>query len=123
MTDRELLELAGMAAGEVYGPDRNPLERDDLALRLAVSLGLSIEVHTDQTQPFPWLRVVDRAGNWTHAGPGGEYLSDPHAAARRAIVCAAAAMAEEAQRAKMTDIWSPPDPNGLFVVKNEPWLA
>jgi hypothetical protein len=42
MDDTTLLKLAGKAAGENYGPDNNPIERDDLALRLAVKVGILI---------------------------------------------------------------------------------
>lgn len=40
MDDSKLLELAGLASSETYTQKRNPLESDDLALRLAVKLGL-----------------------------------------------------------------------------------
>ena len=76
MDDSSLLELAGKAAGEAYGPDRNPLERDDLALRLAVKLGL---LHLDDLNVDCAL-VDDRH----------DFQADPYAATRLAIVRAAA---------------------------------
>ena len=92
MTDRELLELAALAAGngaEWYvglgmGIDCgvsvpllwNPLEDDDLALRLAVKLGISID-----------FRVEDRV---SANGLSIELGADHYAATRRAIVRAAA---------------------------------
>ncbi len=89
-TDRELLELAAKAAGELYaepfgdglllanGEDWNPLADDGDALRLAV-------------------KVL----NWPHGGRAfenavsamyavGQLPKDPYAATRRAIVRAAA---------------------------------
>jgi hypothetical protein len=87
MDDIKLLELAGLAAGEKFGPNNNPLERDDLALRLAVKLG--IEVH-DQYQ-------YSLAGATVRV-PFREFFEDingdPYAATRRAIVRAAAALAD-----------------------------
>lgn len=119
MTDRALLEAAARAAGhktrpDWYAHDRgvclvnergnqsvgwfNPLADDADALRLAVKLGLSPEVHYDVSQPKPWLRVTYRQRNgdenWTHVDPE-TYVKDPYAATRRAIVRAAAAMAKE----------------------------
>lgn len=118
MTDRELLELAAQAAG--YTKDRqwgvrylesaggsvkvknswvkwNPLTDDGDALRLAVKLGLSIQVHHDSCQPFPWLRVVDREQRWTHAMVK-EYGADPAASTRRAIVRAAAEIGKQIEK-------------------------
>ena len=117
-TDRELLEAAAKAAGielrywaesqesfnlALTEPRRwwNPLTDDGDALRLAVRLGLSPEVHLDASQPLPWLRVVHRYRDgsgqyqetWEHVGPK-ECAADPYAATRRAIVRAAAAMGE-----------------------------
>jgi hypothetical protein len=117
--DRELLEKAAKVAGAcLHPPDQisrsygnwgcdttcmvckedpaharwNPLTDDGDALRLAVKLGLSIEVRHDAAQPLPWLRIVDRAGNWTHCGPS-DYQGDELEQTRRAIVRAAASMA------------------------------
>ena len=100
MTDRELLELAAKAAGIKHNPSLsaacrgerafwNPLTDDGHALRLAVKLGMSIEVHHDDSQPKPWLRVVFAGGRWEHATVK-DYAHDPYAATRRAIVRAAA---------------------------------
>lgn len=100
-TDRELLEMAAKAAGYEYAKhggyivvdgipgNWNPLTDDGDALRLAVQLGLSVEIHRDMTQPLPWLRVADRDGNWTYCGPQ-DYHGDELAQTRRAIVRAAA---------------------------------
>lgn len=116
MEDYELIELAAKAAGypwrgwtsygngpvallqeDVSKPTPRmvcpspwaPLTDDGDALRLAVDLGLSIEVHHDASQPMPWLRVVDRERRWTHAMVE-EYAADRASATRRAIVRAAA---------------------------------
>lgn len=114
--DRELLELAALAAGLVVVEERsgglpwtvkragrsyqwNPLEDDGEALRLAVKLRLSVTHHNDISQPHPWLRVEDRQGNWTHAGPSSEFNAAPCAATRRAIVRAAAAIGSELRKA------------------------
>jgi hypothetical protein len=83
MDDTTLLNLAGKAAGENYGPDNNPIERDDLALRLAVRLGITM---------YPAESVGDCA---TTTFPDGEWVTvessgDPLADLRRAIVLAAA---------------------------------
>ena len=84
MDDTRLIELAGLAAGEVYSADANPLIRDDLALRLAVKLGFI------------------NPGQWPCAGYSEADIMlretgsvDWYAATRRAIVRAAAAMAKE----------------------------
>lgn len=114
MTDRELLELAAKAYGVIlnqqpdedflradhsprgisWNPKWNPLTDDGDALRLAVALRLNVEHYNDSSQPEPWLRVVDRVGRWTHAGPSVEFSADPLAATRRAIIRAAAATGE-----------------------------
>jgi len=104
MTDRELLELAAKAAcmkasehdGIIYAGfgsrEWNPLTDDGDALRLAVKLGMEISVDIPEE--------VDPATAWAKAdhceGAGSaEYLAkDPYAATRRAIVRAAAAIAE-----------------------------
>lgn len=103
MTDRELLEKAAMAAGlhvdmrstvpdwlwvresTTHGPYRQwcPLADDGDALRLAVALRISLSM-------LP--QIVDAtAGDVMCHEPWDD---DPHAATRRAIVRAAAAMAE-----------------------------
>lgn len=110
--EMNLLTLAAAAAGikinwatvvhtgEIFPVCWAPLTDDGDALRLAVSVGLSIEVHFDESQPLPWLRVVYRFRNkhgrteelWEHAGTA-EYNADKAAATRRAIVKAAARVA------------------------------
>lgn len=89
MDDTELIKFASMASGFAYSEASNPLVDDALALRLAVQLGLSVEIHRDMTQPLPWLRVADRDGNWTYCGPQ-DYHGDELAQTRRTIVHAAA---------------------------------
>ena len=96
MTDKELLELAAKAAGGfVYvenmgwieqdehgnrGSWWNPLGDDGDALRLAVKLGMVVEVLSDQKVVFvDALYIIEL--------PLGD---DPYAATRRAIVRAAA---------------------------------
>ena len=100
MNDRELLEMAAMAAGIgpklCYESARNclrigdrksywlwsPLSDDGDALRLAVNLGLSVyapECASDQASAHRHL-------SWHNEDQG----SDPYAATRRAIVRAAA---------------------------------
>lgn len=104
-TDRELLRLAATATGhkwkwvrcpaydhEVpglllidsyndveYYPGWNPLEDDGDALRLAVKLGLTVEVLGSRMEPH--TRVL---------GKEEEHRADPCRATRRAIVRAAA---------------------------------
>ena len=103
-TDRELLEMAAKAARYQYAKhggyivvdgipgNWNPLTNDGDALRLAVNLGMSIEVHYDESKPTPGLRVVFAGGGrWEHTMVE-EYARDPYAATRRAIVRAAAAI-------------------------------
>lgn len=104
MNDRELLERAAKAAGvkgywdDSYGGvvvRRNasgiaeafwsPLENDGDALRLAVKLGFAVEV-------FDSLVTASRAGDCGGAEATIAIGSDPYAATRRAIVCAAAEM-------------------------------
>lgn len=115
MTDRELLELAAKAAGyELYfvevninnGPDNafyfphdydhewNPLDDDGDALRLAVKLNLRLEIwyqdfmHDNEESTVEWSdsRGFDR--KLSEKGP------DQYAATRRAIVRAAASIAQ-----------------------------
>ena len=87
MTDREYLELAGLAAGETYTKEHNPLERDDLALRLAVKLRLEPRFidnsHSNGAEP-------SRVTMHNIAGMVENIDGDPLAATRRAIVRAAA---------------------------------
>ena len=116
MTDQQLLELAAKAAGYKtiqyqdlkshgldvrYGIDEaiwngesywNPLEDDGDALRLAVKLGLRIEINT---QVLGDTLVISEFYDNVECHNG-----DPYAATRRAIVKAAAeigkAMGEQA---------------------------
>ena len=96
MTDRELLELAAKAAGidvkwceategfwTTDGYDSFvPLTYDADALRLAVKLGMAVDVCTNYTVI---LGVVDDIGFIKEV-----HDDDPYAATRRAIVRAAA---------------------------------
>jgi hypothetical protein len=116
MTDRELLELAAKAAGirvHVVEPSKaiggvksllfleadengaltapwNPLEDDGPALRLAVKLGIAIQLHPSwvyaravpPNDPYGWREITEGWGN----------TKDPLAATRRAIVRAAASI-------------------------------
>lgn len=110
MTDRELLKLAAKAAGidikpmeinnrliAFMAPNKqcqrglfNPLEDDGDALRLAVKLGMMVDVrYTDQK-----AQQFNKVTYWTTPAPG-EYVNfeeglDIYAATRRAIVRAAA---------------------------------
>lgn len=111
MDDRELLERAAKAAGIdvmhmalsgfniMSGPDAgrlwNPINSDGDALRLAVKLGVIIDVR--YTKPGIaehncvnyWLPGEEHHG-WSSVELGEH--TDPYAATRRAIVRAAAAM-------------------------------
>lgn len=111
MTDRELLERAAKAAGIdgqyecwtgqgfMEGIRRNgnpkefkiwnPLMYDDQALRLAVKSGISIMQEVDRGEVY-----CDVYGTHPTIGADEPFGSDPYAATRRAIVRAAAAMAE-----------------------------
>jgi hypothetical protein len=79
-TDLKLLELAGIAAGETYSEERNPLDCDSLALRLAVKLG----IFRDEERHKLFLRFL-----------ADELANDrrPTEATRRAIVRAAVEIA------------------------------
>ena len=108
MTDRELLELAAKAAsfkietfhdGKVVRRDIdgqpiywNPLTNDGDALRLAVKLGLDVEMHGCLTT-FPYAVAFDCMRNIAEEEQPAD--GDPFAATRRAIVRAAAALALE----------------------------
>ena len=95
-TDRELLELAAKAAGYEYAKhggyivvdgipgNWNPLTDDGDAMRLAVKLNLGISIPVHQTIRADVVCFRDASVN---AREGGD---DPYAAARRAIVRAAA---------------------------------
>jgi hypothetical protein len=98
MTDRELLEKAASAAagissdglGTCFDMDRgqpwNPLTDDGDALRLAVKLGFIVDaqgMHTRIKEAFSGDNLSVEAHN-----------GNPYAATRRAIVRAAAAIAD-----------------------------
>ena len=95
-TDRELLELAAKASGELtaswYGNDAyfdgvlsrwNPLNDDGDALRLAVKLNLSVKNTDFRASVLSEIGAVSEANQ-----------ADPYAATRRAITRAAAAIGE-----------------------------
>jgi len=109
MDDRALLEAAARAAGIVIAtwsncqaggflaincmPERrnrfwNPLTDDGDALRLAVKLRMELSIDDKHA----WAMATGDPG----AGHADYIGSDPYAATRRAIVRAAAAMAQEA---------------------------
>lgn len=117
MQDRELLEKAANAAGIEFGPKRstpltpalylgpisgwwNPLADDGDALRLAVKLGLLIDTQDeDRDGCYPCSSALQTSASWRYEKHG----NDPYAATRRAITCAAAAMAErKPPNAKLT---------------------
>jgi hypothetical protein len=96
-TDRELLELAAKAGGELtaswYGNDAyfdgvlsrwNPLNDDGDALRLAVRLSILVDVTA-----FSVTAIVNG-----YISAKEKHNGDPYAATRRAIVGAAAAIGE-----------------------------
>ena len=111
MTDRDLLERAAEAAGLMFDPtvrhkegllvvrpdaqcqsDQvlwNPLREDSDALRLAVKLGLTIE-----REQFDGELYACATPSGAHQGYDEPHGTDPYAAARRAIVRAAALMAD-----------------------------
>lgn len=107
MTDRELLELAAKAAGvgriEYAGGDFyrqiifgkyqtwNPIDDDGDALRLAVSLGLNVDVHRQDPFQSAFVEVRGYALRRMLAdGPAADNGESLAAATRRAIVRAAA---------------------------------
>ena len=111
MTDRELLELAAKAAGiKVKGyfedeptllikpgirlpPARwNPLTDDGDALRLAVKLGLDVEMHGCKAM-HPYACAFDCERDIAEEVQPND--GDPYAATRRAIVRAAAEIGEK----------------------------
>ena len=89
MTDRELLELAAKACGLEDAKMRiefnqwNPLDNDGDALRLAVKLGLFIQINTASATAWKW-----RGENWFEQA--SDYADDMNATTRRAITRAAA---------------------------------
>lgn len=84
-TDKELLELAGKAAGMPVTPIWNPLMDDGDALRLAVKLKMDIRPFEETQTIHIWSDVLDQ---WIGEFCGG--TNDSYAATRRAIVRAAA---------------------------------
>lgn len=101
-TDRELLELAAKASGELtaswYGNDAyfdgvlsrwNPLNDDGDALRLAVKLRLTVS-----WDRFDYEDYATATPPHTHQGYDCMVSQDPYAATRRAITRAAAAIGE-----------------------------
>ena len=102
MTDRELLELAAKASGELtaswYGNDAyfdgvlsrwNPLTDDGAALRLAVVLNMGISIPVFNKHRADVISFRHPLVNAIEEG------NDPYAATRRAIVRAAAAIGEQ----------------------------
>ena len=97
MTDREMLEMAAKAAGYEYAKhggyivvdgipgNWNPLTDDGDALRLAVKLGLMIDIQNKVNATSVW--TTDESGSADFDAAHGK---DPYAATRRAIVRAAA---------------------------------
>jgi len=104
MDDIRLLELAGKASGEVYGADRNPLERDDLALRLAVKLRLNIMLDDPDaaraglTLHQTGAPTSDGRGPWYRKEWNADYEGDNHETTRRAICLAAAEIGKSLQK-------------------------
>lgn len=105
MDDRELLELAARAAGvhparlpdswpEVMEPVWDPLSDDGDALRLAVSLGMTVDVQAG----LSGAHAKTDDSEWHYERHDDH--SDPCAATRRAIVRAAAAIAQEMTNAQ-----------------------
>lgn len=105
MEDRELLELAalaapGIAAGDVLwdmGREKEwvPLTDDGDALRLAVKLGLMVDVCHDANSVSA---IPDPSQSFL--GAKEQYDGDPYAATRRAIVRAAAEIGKRIKEQK-----------------------
>ena len=99
MTDEELLKAAAKAAGYDYRPQNrcividgipgswNPLADDGDALRLAVKLKMGISIPVHKTIRADVISFLDSSVC------AKEIAGDEYAATRRAIVRAAAAMA------------------------------
>jgi hypothetical protein len=106
MTDRELLERAAKAAGidVICGHDElglypggmvgpwNPLTDDGDAFRLAVKLGMIVEVNIGRLEPFTRVSV-EPFGDFEE-----EHRGHAEHATRRCIVRAAAAMAPTGEK-------------------------
>jgi hypothetical protein len=108
MSDKELLKLAAKAAGMdtivwtsgawTFGEKSecrpgsgdiwNPLTDDGDALRLAVKLGLLIQINSGSATAWKW-----RGENWYEQA--SDYADDMDATTRRAIVRAAVAIGEQ----------------------------
>lgn len=108
MTDKELAEMAAKAAGIEFGwvdpkwgdPEAvpylhfpngalwNPLIDDGDALRLAVKLGMDINIYTEDEAP--WVQVFCTRDKHELEEVEEVLGTDPYAATRRAIVRAAA---------------------------------
>lgn len=98
VSDQELLELAGKAAGimpgllppgmMIYGSVHtwNPLTDGGDALRLAVKLRLVVDINDELGEV--WVRAARNADSEVFEPLG----DDPHAATRRAIVRSAAGL-------------------------------
>lgn len=69
----------------------NPLTDDGDALRLAVKLGIKIELHPE----WVYARAIVRRLEYLNIMEGWAHGGDAYAATRRAIVRAAAAMAKQ----------------------------
>jgi hypothetical protein len=105
-TDRKLLEAAARAAGlavdwresvqclcyssSPYNVAWNPLTDDGDAFRLAVRLGMSMTLYKNPDETWAAVGITPPCCREPHG-------SDPYAATRRAIVCAAAALDTEAK--------------------------
>ena len=101
MDDTKLLELAGRAAGEQYDAANNPLERDDLALRLAVKLRIDLHFDWETSVRFGEIPIIEamtpRKDDGSCFCPMKGEGDDPAATARRLITEAAAAIGATAQ--------------------------
>lgn len=114
MTDRELLELAAKAAGIEWIAHTDlidgspalrtsvtvaplgmwaPLTDDGDALRLAVKLGMELDLLTGEKKAATAYYEDATSGAWKVREPHG---ADPYAATRRAIVRAAAEIGRSA---------------------------
>lgn len=110
MNDRELLELAAKAAGfefewhdgfglKIIGNGWwDPIESDGDALRLACTLGLTVECDFNESDTCTVSQTRGEILVDESAGMVGEIIGDPDfAATRRAIVRAAAAIGQAMQ--------------------------
>ena len=88
--DKELLKLAAKAAGIELHDGWNPLTNDGDAMRLAVKLGISIQCLRAQGYDKTTAVQCQWGGYIINVGINEGCNGDPDAAARRAIVRAAA---------------------------------